>query len=352
MIRRSGIAVGLLIFFLSDLRAQPKPSYLLQTAPARKIEAIYTYEVRYPNLEAKEWELVVARPRDLPSQSVTKAVIEPVGEDLPDLSDLKQPLLHSIIQSETEAQKTTVRVSVRTEVTLNARRLVPFPVGMKPPVVPVPSDEVKKTALAPTPRLNHDHETFQNWLGANKLRRQKKESEIDFALRVYVTMKKTMAYQRPFDHDGKASSTCRSGKGDCGCLSTVFVCALRANDIPARELVGRLVKSDKPFDKSEYGAHARAEFFAGGVGWVPVDPSFGFGDPSPLGLNHFGNDIGDLLVLHLDGDLLVQTKLAGKATLVRLQGVALWTSGGGNFDKSEKKEDWKIRELPLGPKKK
>src|SRR5207248_1997886 len=83
-------------------------------------------------------------------------------------------------------------------------------------------------------------------------------------------------------------------------LAGVFVCALRANDIPARQMVGRMVKSQTPIDKPPYGAHSRAEFFAEGVGWVPVDPTFGLGDKTPSGLTQFGNDAGDFLVLHLD----------------------------------------------------
>ena len=117
---------------------------------------------------------------------------------------------------------------------------------------------------------------------------------MNFALRLFRTMKQKMVYKRPFEHDGKASSTCQSGQGDCGCLSTVFVCALRANDIPARELVGRLVKSDKPFEKSEYGIHARAEFFAEQIGWVPVDPSFGLSDRSPPWVELFRQRRGGL----------------------------------------------------------
>src|SRR5262249_3450539 len=89
-----------------------------------------------------------------------------------------------------------------------------------------------------------------------------------------------------------------------------------------------------------YGAHhARAEFFAGVVGWVPVDPSFGLSDRSSRGLTYFVNDAGDQLVFHLRGDLVVETKRFGKASLVRLQGVAVWATGMGTFEKPERQED-------------
>jgi transglutaminase-like putative cysteine protease len=352
MSRQTLLTIGLLALAAPGGYAKPKPAYILQTIPVRKVEATYTYEVRYPNLDAQVWELVVAMARNLPGQSVAKVVTEPAGDVIYDGSDLKQPMLRVLVRPKTDAQKKTVKLVVRTEVTLMARRLVPFRTGMKVPVVTAPAGQERQAALAATPRLDHDHEAFQKWLDRYKLRRRKNESDVLFALRVFATMKQTMTYKRPFGHDGKASSTCQAGRGDCGCLSTVFVCALRANGIPARELVGRLVKSGKPFEKSEYGVHARAEFFADKIGWVPADPSFGLGDRSPLGLNHFGNDAGDLLVLHLDGDLVVERQLAGKATLVRLQGVACWATGRGNFEKPERKEDWQVRDLPLKPKKK
>jgi hypothetical protein len=234
------------------------------------------------------------------------------------------------------------------------RHLVPFPPGMKPPVVPALGEDERKAALRATAIVNHDDEAFQKWLDTHKLRRQKKEVDVDFARRVFLAIKKSMVYKRPFDHDGKATSTCQAGRGDCGCLSTVFVAALRANNIPARELSGRLVKTEKPFDKCEYGIHVRTEFFAEGVGWVPADPTYGLGDRSRLGLNFFGNDVGDLLVSHIDGELLVEHKLAGKTmSLPRLQSAHYHgLSISGNFENSETKESWQIRELPLDPKKK
>src|SRR5262249_28294149 len=155
------------------------------------------------------------------------------------------------------------------------------------PDVPGPGEEERKLALAATPRLNHDDADFQKWLDDNKLRRQKQESDVGFARRVFRAMNQTFTYKRPFSHDGQGSSTCQATHGACGCLASVFACALRANGIPARELVGRVVKSDKPFATGEHGAHARAEFFAEGVGWVPVDPSFSLSERSPRGLNYF-----------------------------------------------------------------
>jgi len=326
------------------------PAYTVQSAPARKVETTFKYEVRYPNLKATEWEIVVARPPDLPGQAVSRVTVTPAGADGTEAGALKQPVVRVLIKPESDAERQRAKVAVTTEATTMSRRLVPLAAGKTAPAVRPLGDDERKVYLAPTPHVDFDGEAFQRWLDANKLRLQKKESEVDFARRVFLALKKALVYKRPFGHDGKASSTVGAGSGDCGCLSAVFVAALRANGVPARELVGRLVKSDRPFEQTEYGIHARAEFYAARVGWVPADPSFGLADKSPL--NHFGNDAGDLLVFHLDGDLVYETRSFGKATLYRLQGAGLWVSGGGNLEGPESKEDWRVRDLPLNPKKK
>lgn len=349
MTYRTGLAITAAILLSTPGFAQ-RPAHILLSEPARNVEATYTFEARYPKLTANEWEIVVARPPDLSGQSVTRFTVTPRGEELLEESDLKQPIVRTLLASETDDQRQMLRVVVSTQATMRSRRLIRFPAGSKLPAVPVLNDHDRGAALASTSRIDHAGDSFQKWLDANALRRRKRDSDVDFARRAFLTMTKLLEYQRPFDHDGKASSTVETGRGDCGCLSTVFVGVMRASGVPARELVGRLLKSEKSFETSEYGVHARAEFFAERIGWIPVDPSFALGDASPL--NHFGNDPGDLLTLHLDGDLVHQTKSFGKATLVRLQGVALWASGHGNFEDAEVREDWVIRDLPLIPKRK
>jgi hypothetical protein len=212
-----------------------------------------------------------------------------------------------------------------------------------PKVKPLLESE-RNQYLAATPHLNHNAEDFQKWLTKKKLRRRAGEGDVEFARRVLGKMVETFTYKHPFNHDGKATTTCKTQVGDCGCMSSVFVSALRANGIPARELVGRYAESSKGDD---YKTHARAEFYAEKVGWIPVDPTYALSDKAHLGLMHFGQDRGDLLIMHLDGSLIVDTRTFGKQTAVRLQGVAFWASGGGSFEGSRSSETWTVRKLPL-----
>jgi transglutaminase-like putative cysteine protease len=87
---------------------------------------------------------------------------------------------------------------------------------------------------------------------------------------------------------------------------------MRASGIPARALYGRYIKDSDKYWKDDDTIHVRAEFFAEDVGWVPVDVAAATGNNPD---NYFGQDSGDLLVLHFD-------TLAWEKTRVPLQ--ALW----------------------------
>ena len=80
---------------------------------------------------------------------------------------------------------------------------------------------------------------------------------------------------------------------------------------------------------------------------VPVDATLGMSTPGPAGLRFFGNDPGDFVVMHLDGDVKVDSIHWGAVASTRLQGVMYWaTASGGNFDKSKAKEDWQVKTSP------
>ncbi len=69
--------------------------------------------------------------------------------------------------------------------------------------------------------------------------------------------------------------------GKCGDLNALFVGLARAAGVPARDVYGiRVAPSKHGYKSLGVGAanitkaqHCRAEFFAQGVGWVPVDPA-------------------------------------------------------------------------------
>jgi transglutaminase-like putative cysteine protease len=333
--------LALALMVLAPAVALGGPKYALLTSPSKKVEAIFTWEFKAPQLQATEWVVVVAKPPDLPGQTSVSISAEPDAKQAKEESDLKQPILVWRIPANDDKLKTSVHIRVKTEATLVERRLVPLAPRAKAPKVAALGADERKLFLASTSRLNHDAQDFQDWLDANKLRRLAKETDVDFAFRVFLVIRAKFTYKFPVEHDGKATSTCKAGKGDCGCMSTVFVCACRANGIPARELCGRWADSAKGKDSK---IHCKAEFYAEQVGWVPVDATLGMNTAGPDGLRFFGNDPGDFVVWHLDGDVKVDSIHWKVVPSVRLQGVMYWAAAsGGNFDKSEAKEDWQVK---------
>lgn len=80
--------------------------------------------------------------------------------------------------------------------------------------------------------------------------------------------------------DIKAMLETRNLGGKCGDLNAMFVGLARASGVPARDVYGiRVAPSIHGYKSLGVGSpnitkaqHCRAEFFAQGVGWVPVDP--------------------------------------------------------------------------------
>jgi transglutaminase-like putative cysteine protease len=73
----------------------------------------------------------------------------------------------------------------------------------------------------------------------------------------------------------------RNFGGKCGDLNAMFVAMARSQGIPARDIYGvRVAPSAFGYKSMGLGStnaskaqHCRAEFFAQGIGWVPVDPA-------------------------------------------------------------------------------
>ncbi len=338
--------VGALLCLVSN--AAPEAGYKLEMVETRRIEAVLTYVIRAPKLTAKEWILVAGRAPALPGQSNVSTTLTPAGSPTEELR-LHRPILEAFVPVRDSELQKGIAVRATYQALLRSRRLVsarPHEEGGRPPEL---TRAERLAALGPSDTFDFKNGKFQKWLDDSRLRRKKGEHDIDFARRVFLHVKGTYTYKFPTGHDGKASSTCVARHGDCGSLSAVFVSALRANGIPARALVGRWAQSKKPGDKvgdlPYYQAHTKAEFFAEGVGWVPVDQSQALDDKAVGGLAFFGNDRGDFLVQNVDFDVVVDTKRFGRKTVSHLQGILYWTTGQGSFDGSKVSEDWQVRTL-------
>jgi transglutaminase-like putative cysteine protease len=81
--------------------------------------------------------------------------------------------------------------------------------------------------------------------------------------------------------DIKAMLETRNMGGKCGDLNALFVGLARAAGVPARDVYGvRVAKSNNGYvslgantEVISKAQHCRAEFYAEGYGWIPVDPA-------------------------------------------------------------------------------
>ncbi len=322
----------------------------LAVVPKRRVHLRLEGTIDTPKLRGKEWILVAPVPPDHAWQKVERSSFRLVGEGAPDAravaaeevkdaSPLARPLRRLHVR--THKGVSTLPYLYEADAVLYAVRLEPG----APAEVPTLSDTERALALAATGRYDFDAPEFQAWRKSNGLLRGPGERDLDFAYRVLARIHDAFTYRYPPRLPARhATDVCREGASDCGGLSVLFASALRAEKIPARVLVGRWALPGKEED-SQF--HVRAEFFAEGVGWVPVDGSGAVtwkGAPASA----FGLNRAQFFVMHVDPDVQVDTIRFGVQSLTWMQTPAFWVRGSGTLEGTRNDATWKVLERPLG----
>jgi hypothetical protein len=324
-----------------------EPTHRIEAQRVGRVEATMTYDIRCDKLKAKEWLLFASVLPVSAGQTEVRTRMTPAGKTIAELSDLKRPLLLARVGAETDELRHAAGLKVAYQATLWSRRLVPLRRGEKAPAIKDLIAGEREAALRSAGDLSFDSEAFKSWQKEHQLTRSKGEPEIALARRVFSLIRKQFQYDYQPDMDRASAAVCKAGKSDCGGLSNVLVDTLRSQGIPARTLAGRWAVSADPNEKLNgyafYQYHVKAEFFAAGVGWVPVDMASGIlHDRSPEGLVYFGNDPGDFLVQHIDSNLEVDTIHFGRQTLATMQRPAYWVTGSGTLDDVKITEGWTV----------
>jgi transglutaminase-like putative cysteine protease len=322
--------------------------YALSVESVAKVVATLTRDASYPHLKGTEWIVFASRAPELPGQIKMKTTLDPPGESAREQSDLARPLVMARVRSEKEHPVSAVKVQLTYQATLRARKLRR---GPSRKVADLSAEERQKY-LAERGFFDFHQPAFHEWIEKQGLERRANEGEIHFARRVFLALKAGMHYDAPLRKDFHATAVCKSGRADCGGLSVLFASILRSNDIPARTLWGRWAKSAEPgkmwFNHAYYQTHVKAEFFARGVGWVPVDVSSAIlHDKSPQGLQFFGNDPGDFITFHVDGNFEIDTLLFGIKPLGNLQTTRWWIKGDGTLTDEKLTEAWEVKRTRL-----
>jgi transglutaminase-like putative cysteine protease len=362
-IRLFSHALALAVFLLGRAAAETESAapprvppglnrgYTLEVKPSVRIDARYQVSVSAPGARASEWIFLIPRPPDLPSQRILGAATAPPGEVVLERSPLRRPVLRIHMPVTAAAMATTARAEARTAALLFSRKLRK---GVATTPVAELSDADRELYLRRTVKFHRDSPVLRKWIADERLTRGAAEGEIDFARRVFQHIGRNFEYEYLGEQDRSAPHVCAEGKSDCGGLSVLFATVLRSQGVPARTLAGRWAKSADP--KEKVGdviyrqEHITAEFFAQGVGWVPVDPAGAIlHDRSSEKLAHFGNDPGLFLTLHLDAELLVDTGRSGVRPMDLMQRASYWMRGSGTLKESVMSEEWTVKRGPARP---
>jgi hypothetical protein len=347
-------ATALIVLSLSLVCRADEPKYFLETTDVQKVVAKLPYGVTCPKLKATDWAVVAPQLPELPGQTKVKSTIVavppgPASQVFKDRSPLGRPLLELRIPAKTPELKMEMNVLVTYEATLRSRVLTelepdPLAPATKAPKVDELSPADRKKALAVTAKLDFETPVFKKWLADEKLVRDSKETDIAFARRAFdALLAVKFALTAPMDR--KASSVALAKKTDDSGMSNLFVAVLRANKVPARGLFGRWTEPAVKGKNYQWGTVS--EFYADGVGWVPVDASRAvrrYGAPG--GTGYFGHGDGDFLAFHVDPDLTVDVPGHGVKTFEMLQTPAWFAHGEGSADGVQFREDWTIEKLP------
>jgi transglutaminase-like putative cysteine protease len=345
-------ALALALAVAGAARADEQPAHKLVTADAKRVSASIGYELRADTFGVTKWQVFLPDAPELPSQTKVKTTTEPASKVVPEKGPRARPVRYIEVKANGKPGA-VLKITLDVEAALRSRELVELKPGEAAPAVPPLTDAERKWYLAPTTRVDYEARAFRDWLDAKKLTRAKGEGALAYAERVVEVIRADFTYHFDPDADKRASTACASAKTDCAGMSFVLVGAMRAHGIPARVLVGRRTQppapNSKPGELLHDRPHVRAEFFAPGVGWVPVDPADAHASRRPV-LAFVGRDRADLLVLHVDADL--QLPYADKVREAQFLQVnpSYWVNGKGTFDVTFGPSRWSVAVTDLGTK--
>jgi hypothetical protein len=343
-ITRHALALAL---FALPTAAFGQARYKIDIEEKQTVTGTLVFASTFQDLQAKEWIAFAAVAPALPGQTKPKSTFDFAKAEVSrEKGGPERAVLTARIAAKTDEQKSSINLKVVYTATLHSRRLA-IAGESETPKVAAPSAAERKVALADQGDIDFKSEAFQKWMKEAGYVRRKTECDVAYGRRVFLGLRASYTYEFKVGMERKASSVCGAGKSDCGGLSMLFAAVLRANGVPARTLYGRWATSAKANDKlGEYEYcqwHVKAEFYAADVGWVPADLAVSIlSDKSADGLEHFGQDPGDFITMHVDANFVLDTVTFGKQPIHNLQYPTFWVSGSGKLDRRKEKETWTV----------
>lgn len=232
------------------------------------VEATLDVEIHAPSHFVAEWVVVVPTP---PVYSAQTDVVHELWlndrlsgalastEDSP----LSRPIRVMRVPGSGDFHSLTYQSRFR--VRLHRRQLA---AGKAPTAPPELTRAEREFYLQSTPTVDFKNPGFQARVRQRQWLRDRQESAWAFAHRVFRSIVDEGTYVPGGDQDRRPQMVGRTLSSDCGGFSLLYVAVMRNAGIPARTLWGRWAKSQEN-DNAQF--HVKAEWFAAGAGWVPVE---------------------------------------------------------------------------------
>jgi transglutaminase-like putative cysteine protease len=275
------LALGAGCFFslsVALLLHSKSPSSRVVDSPESHRSFSFTYQVHVPaNADAKSSHLWIPLPQNDAFQSVSNLAIE---SSVPH-SEGRDPEYHNPFAVFTPS---AAQAAVGYDVTLlfNATRRE-HAVNIHSPAVQNASDVTSAADPLMKRYLEPDKLVPLNGTIAELSRQQTAgdTTPLQKARHIYDYVVATMRYDKTGEGWGRGDAVwaCTSKHGNCTDFHSLFIGMMRSAGIPARFEIGFPI----PEGKSEGdipGYHCWAEFYITGIGWIPVDASEAWKNPT------------------------------------------------------------------------
>ena len=267
------LTIGAAVAALATVHALPASSLLNSPVHERTFEITYTAEVHDIPAGAKDVQVWLPYPQSDEYQKILKAnVRSPFPDKIAKGAEYGNQMVHIEMK---DPKVTAIPVAMEFTVRRSEHLHNDFA-------------KVSSTANAAPP------ENMKRWLEPDKLVpldgriremsaeiTKGKTTEIEKARAIYDYVLANMKYDKSGTGWGNGDIywACDAKRGNCTDFHALFIGLARSAGIPAKFEIGFPVPADKPSGEIG-GYHCWAEFYLSGYGWVPVDASEAWKDPS------------------------------------------------------------------------
>jgi transglutaminase-like putative cysteine protease len=170
-----------------------------------------------------------------------------------------------------------------------------------------------------------------------------KNGDVEKAYAIYDYVFHTLRYDKTGEGWGRGDAmwACDAKHGNCTDFHSLFIALMRAEKIPARFEIGFPLPEGKTEGEIP-GYHCWAEFYASGLGWVPVDISEAWKNPAKHDF-FFGSLDTNRVQFTIGRDLILNPPQSGPPVNYLVYPYA--ELDGQPYDKVQKK--FSFREIPV-----